>query len=274
MAIQPHGSRPPLFAVPGVGGNVLGFNYLARLLGLEQPLYGLQSAGLDGETEPLTRIEEIAEFFLSEMRAIQPQGPYHLLGACIGGVVAYEMAQQLVAAGQQVRLLALVETWRPIAGQRAPRRASPRAAIVAFAADRMRLYLRTLWQLEADERREYIRARLTMLKEVFAARDVFRGDRSEFHQSRVTRANLDAFRHYDARPYAGSLVVFTAQDRHTLAPQDGRLAWGELATEGMEVYSVPGHDSGSALFGSHVRLLVEHLQRYLVAEPFRQGTRA
>ena len=43
---------------------------------------------------------------------------------------------------------------------------------------------------------------------------------------------------------------------------------------GMEVYSVPGHDSGSALFGSHVRRLVEHLQRYLIADPFRQGTRS
>jgi amino acid adenylation domain-containing protein len=274
IAIQPHGSRPPLFAVPGVGGNVLGFSDLARLLGLDQPLYGLQSVGLTGESEPLTRIEEIAEHFLTEMRAIQPQGPYYLFGACIGGVVAYEMAQQLVAAGQQVSLLALVETWRPTAGQGAPRQTSQLAAVLSFAADRMRLYMRTLWQLEPDERREYIRARLTMLKEAFASRDVFRGDRSEFYQSRVTRANLDAFRHYTARQYPGSLVVFTAQDRQTLTPQDGRLAWGELAAEGMEVYSVPGHDSGSALFGSHVRLLVGHLQRYLATEPFRQGTRS
>jgi amino acid adenylation domain-containing protein len=263
VPIQPHGSRVPIFAVPGVGGHVLGFNDLARLLGLDQPFYGLQSVGLSGETEPLTRIEDIAAQFLGEVRAIQPQGPYCLLGACMGGVVAYEMAQQLAAAGQRVSLLALLETWRPVAARGAPRLGSPRAAVLRFAAARMLLYTRTLWQLEPAERREYIKARLMTLREAIATRDVFRGDRSELYRSRVTQANLQAFRQYVARPYPGSLVVFTAEDRRSLTTEDGRLTWRELATGGMDTHAVPGHDSGSIMFEPHVRVLVEHLQRYL-----------
>src|SRR5262249_24350348 len=89
------------------------YNALAWLLGPAQPFYGLQSRGLDGVKDPPSRIEDIAAEFLCEIREVQPEGPYYLIGLCMGGVVAYEMAQQLHAAGQQVGLLGLLETWPP-----------------------------------------------------------------------------------------------------------------------------------------------------------------
>src|SRR5262249_45454278 len=88
VAIHATGSRAPLFVIPGVTGTVLGYHRLARLLGPEQPLYGLQSRGLDGSEPPLTRIEDIASGYLAEIREIQPSGPYQLVGMCMGGVVA------------------------------------------------------------------------------------------------------------------------------------------------------------------------------------------
>ncbi len=114
VAIHPAGSRTPMFAIPGVGGNVIGYNDLARVMGPDQPFYALQSTGLDGSEEPFVRIEDIASRFLREIREVQPEGPYHLVGACMGGVVAYEMAQQLRAAGEHVGLLALLESWPPV----------------------------------------------------------------------------------------------------------------------------------------------------------------
>jgi aspartate racemase len=273
VPIQPHGVRPPVFAVPGVGGGVLGLNDLARALGVEQPFYGLQSVGLNGETEPLTRIEDVAAHFLSEIRALQPRGPYRLVGACMGGVVAYEMAQQLVAAGERVAVLALLETWRPMAARGAPKLRSQRAAILRFVAERLLFHMRTLWQLEPAERRTYVKARLTMLLDAVSARDAFRGDRSEIYRSRVTQANLHAFRQYIARPYSGSLVVFSAEGRRSLTAQDGRLAWRELATGGIDTHTVPGHDSGAILFEPHVRVLADRLDRYLKTAPRQEGDR-
>src|SRR5690606_29207624 len=113
VAIQPDGVHPPLFLVPGIGGNVAGYADLARLLGRDQPLYGLQSRGLDGLETPFDRIEPMAAHYVSEIRKVQPTGPYYLGGACFGGAVAYEMAQQLRAAGEEIAFLMLLETWPP-----------------------------------------------------------------------------------------------------------------------------------------------------------------
>ena len=113
VPIHPTGSHPPLFAIPGLGGIVVAFNDLARLLGPDQPFYALQPRGLDGKLPPFATVEQAAEHYLAEMRALQPQGPYFLMGVCMGGVVAFEMAQRLHAAGQTVAFLALLDVRPP-----------------------------------------------------------------------------------------------------------------------------------------------------------------
>ena len=109
VAIQPHGSKPPFFCMPGSGGNVIYFHQLARHLGTEQPFYALQARGLDGESTPLTRVEDIASYYLEAIRRVQPQGPYLLGGHSFGALVAFEMAQQLQQRGQPVALLAILD---------------------------------------------------------------------------------------------------------------------------------------------------------------------
>ena len=94
VAIQPGGSKPPFFCIHSSGGHVgLSYYELARHLGSDQPLYGLQALGLDGQTAPLTRFEDMAAHYLTEIRALQPEGPYFLGGACFGGILALEVAQ-------------------------------------------------------------------------------------------------------------------------------------------------------------------------------------
>jgi amino acid adenylation domain-containing protein len=113
VAIQPRGDGAPFFCVAGGGGSVFYFYALARHMGEERPFYGLQAIGLDGEREPLTRVEEMAAEYVRAIRAAQPHGPYHLGGHCFGGLVAFEMAQQLRAQGEQVALVALVDVPAP-----------------------------------------------------------------------------------------------------------------------------------------------------------------
>ena len=116
VAIQPNGDRPPLFCIHGESGNLLMYRTLARCLGPDQPVYGLQPQGLDGKEAPLTTIEDMAARYIKEIRVIQPAGPYFLAGYCMGGTIAFEMAQQLRLQGQGVDLLALLDTynWRMI----------------------------------------------------------------------------------------------------------------------------------------------------------------
>ena len=120
VAIQPSGTAIPIFMVPGVGGNVLVFARLARLLGLDQPFYGLQPRGLDGKEAPFISVPEMARHFVKEIKKLRPQGPYVIAGSCTGGLIAYEMAQQLMAQGDEVTLL-VMETWHPSSYRKHPR---------------------------------------------------------------------------------------------------------------------------------------------------------
>jgi amino acid adenylation domain-containing protein len=119
-AIQPQGTETALFAVPGAGGNVLSFAPLSRAIDHllrdarrgPQPFYGLQNHGLDEAGAPAD-VAAIAAVNLAAMRTVQPHGPYRLLGHSFGGVVAYEMARQLLAEGETVATLLLLDALAP-----------------------------------------------------------------------------------------------------------------------------------------------------------------
>lgn len=265
VPIQASGSRPPIFAVPGVGGNVLCYDDLARLMGPQQPFYALQSRGLSGTEKPLTSIEKIAASFLEEIREVQAIGPYCLMGACMGGVVAYEMAQHLRAAGQEVGLLVLLETWPPMKmisarpmkiGQRMP-------AMVEFVVDRLRLYSDTLARLSFRVRLQYLLGRVKLFAKIIARRDLLQGARWEFYSRIVTQANLFAFQQYEPQEYPGPVVLFRAEGRQVAQADDYRLAWRDLIPGKLEVHSVPVDNSGQMLVAPQVKLLASQLKTCL-----------
>src|SRR5581483_10772790 len=92
VPIREGGSKPPLFLVHRAEGNVLLYRQLGRHLGPDQPVYGLQAQGLDGETDFECRFEDIAAHYVQEIQTVQPEGPYYLGGYCLGGTLALEMA--------------------------------------------------------------------------------------------------------------------------------------------------------------------------------------
>jgi acyl transferase domain-containing protein len=113
VPLQPEGAKPPMFLVHGKNGNVMNFRDLALRLGKDQPSFGLQAAGLDGSVSPHVSIEEMASHYISEVKRVQPEGPYLLGGFSGGGVIAYEMALQLKAREEEVALLAFIDTMCP-----------------------------------------------------------------------------------------------------------------------------------------------------------------
>jgi amino acid adenylation domain-containing protein len=106
VAIRAAGLRPPFFCVHGGLGSILFLYPLGSLLDSGQPYYGIESDGLDGADMRHKTVEGMAAHYLSEIRAIQPRGPYYIGGYCFGALVAFEMAQQLKQDGEEVALLA------------------------------------------------------------------------------------------------------------------------------------------------------------------------
>jgi len=110
VPIQTEGSRPPLFCIHPGGGNVLCYLQLANCLGSDQPFYALQAPGVDGIRPPLATVVEMAKEYVAAIRIVQPQGPYYVAGWSAGGVIAFEVAQQLISAGESVAHLAIMDS--------------------------------------------------------------------------------------------------------------------------------------------------------------------
>ena len=108
VPISREGEGTPLFIVHGVGGNVMELFALGRQL--RTPVYGLQAKGLDGRQEPNRTIGDMADYYLAAIRSVQPAGPYRLAGYSTGGLIAFEMAKRLRAQGDDIALLALLDT--------------------------------------------------------------------------------------------------------------------------------------------------------------------
>ena len=140
VPIQPLGAQPPLFLIHPVGGNVLCYRLLAEALKPDQPVYGLQSPGVDGEAVPESgwTIEELAERYIDAIRSAQPHGPYALGGWSMGGVIAYEVAQRLRAAGETIRSLTVIDApaqHRELAEQTTQSQRAARFALDLLATD-------------------------------------------------------------------------------------------------------------------------------------------
>ncbi len=111
VKIQQAGSKPALFYVHPVGGTVSCYFPLARGLGEQQPFYALQSHAMVDPASTLETVEQMAEHYLAEIRALQPHGPYRLGGWSMGGFIAYEMARRLQELGESVSELSLIDTY-------------------------------------------------------------------------------------------------------------------------------------------------------------------
>ena len=114
VPIKAGGRRPPLFIVSGYRFDVFFMRQLAQQLDPDQPVICVQPPGLDG-SEPLAAVEALARFQIGQIRRYRPNGPYLIGGHCSGGTIAFEVAQQLTAAGQEVALLALIGSPFPTA---------------------------------------------------------------------------------------------------------------------------------------------------------------
>ncbi|MGC1963553.1 MAG: thioesterase domain-containing protein, partial [Candidatus Sulfotelmatobacter sp.] len=149
VPIQTGGSRTPFFCIHGANGAVVRFYDLARYLGSDQPFYGLQALGLDERFPSDTQIEVMASRYINEIRSVQPEGPYLLGGYSMGGSVAFEMARQLTAQGQERAVVVLFDTLcaAPEGTEVSPEVASTSSALAELFRVPAREKLTYLWRI-------------------------------------------------------------------------------------------------------------------------------
>jgi thioesterase domain-containing protein len=265
VAIQPTGDAVPLFAVPGVGGNVLVFARLARLLGTHQPFYGLQAKGLDGTDKPFTCVHAAAAHYVNEIRSMRPHGPYFIGGACTGGVFAYEIAQQLIAQGEKVAL-AMWDTEHPSA-YRLQRRSATRLRLLRFLWSKLKGYAAALADVPLRDWPVFLRARVCVVRAMLAKGIQETLAESSFHVEQVVQATLQAVSTYEVKEYPGRLLNVIATNRTlTGQPTDTRYIWQKCARGASPTVLIPAEDSGRLFVSPHVEQLASRVARFAAEE--------
>jgi amino acid adenylation domain-containing protein len=280
VRLQPEGSRPPLFCIHPVGGTAFCYMDMARHLGEEQPLYGLQAVEEAG-AEP--SIEETAALYIEAVREAQAEGPYMLAGWSFGGLVAFEMAQQLRRAGEEVSLLAVIDAVAPVeAGKRAalleaaaeggeqltPERLEADGEDPALLA-RLAVEMAGIGGLELSISFEHLRSLDTreaqleyVLEEAKRAEVLPRevGMSRALSLVRSYRGRMRAAWRYEPRPYDGRVTLFRAAEPEAgLGPVSATMGWEELCSEPVETYDVPGPHA-RMVFEPHVSALAGALR--------------
>jgi len=254
VAIQPGGSRRPLFLVHPAGGHVFPYVHLAQFLGPDQPCYGLQGRGVEDGQDPHTRIEDMAAHYIQALQTVQPSGPYLLGGWSMGGVVAFEMAQQLHAQGQRVALLAMLDGRIPTPDETFPEEDSEAILLVERYFGISFGPIASLAGLPNDEQLAFILEQAKRAGLVPAELDVSQARRFV----KLLRSDLWATQNYGLRPYPGRIAFFKASETQEGASSDPTMGWSEWASGGVEVHFVPGNHA-NLIYEPHVEVLAEKL---------------
>ena len=269
VPIRGEGTLTPFYCIHALGGNVLGYTDLAMALPADQPVYGLQAVGLDGKSHPAKTVEEMAAQYVEEIRAFQPSGPYYIGGACTGGIVAFEMAQQLVRQGHEVGLLAMFDTFASSYLKTLPKK-SVRTFRLRTFQERVRYHVSRL--VLHGERIAYVRKKLVTLQRrvnTWAWGFAYRHYRSRNIElpaalRNVERYHTHAIRAYFPHPYPGRIFLFSPTSRSIGEFDDRMQGWGALAGGGVDVIDVDG-DHLTMLAPPYVGMVADILSRRLHA---------
>ncbi|MGI9667164.1 MAG: condensation domain-containing protein [Acidimicrobiia bacterium] len=246
VAIQPHGARPPIAAVHGGQGEVLFYKGLSDELGPDQPLYGLQPVGLDGSTDPLNSVPEMAAAYIEELKVVQPEGPYRLIGFCFGGTVCLEMAAQLEAQGNEVDFIGIIDGGLPIEEARYDsmlQRATYMVRSRGVAGTASAAWRRASWRVS----------------ERFKSSDRKREGDEQLKYVPVALACSRAFNSFEPRPTAAPITLIRSAEQQPGEGKDWDFAWEEFTPELSTEHIDADH---KRLFeGTPVRQLADVIQR-------------
>jgi amino acid adenylation domain-containing protein len=225
--------RPLFFVHPG-GGTVLSYLELARNLDSAQTVYGLESLNLDNEQRLHTKIEDMAAYYIQVMQTVQPQGPYNIGGWSFGGLVAFEIAQQLRSQGQEVATVVLLDT-SPFTDYEELNEADDTDFIQDLLARKNGAILGIPPELDVEQAQRLLQ--------------VFKG-------------HVMASNDYNPQPYPGHVDLFLAEGGIASESLESIAGWQQLATHGVNIHWIPG-DHHTMVTKPNVLILAEKLQASL-----------
>ncbi|HEX4632466.1 MAG TPA: thioesterase domain-containing protein [Gemmatimonadales bacterium] len=256
VPIQPRGSAPPIFGVPGHNGDVFCFLPLARHLGEDQPLFGLQPPGLDGQSHPLDRIENLAAYFEEQIRVFAPSGPFVIAGHCAGCVTAFELGRRLHEAGAALESVVLFGA--PFSGRYRllPRMLDEVGASLQEQMRRVMGHLRALASQPPRQWGAYVGSKVALVKAQRAAAGSAEADPAMELRRALEGATIAAARRYRPREFHGRLRLFVSS-RSALLTRDHPLRWLAYAPDSEVSYGPSACQRDTMLREPHAKAFAE-----------------
>jgi thioesterase domain-containing protein/NRPS condensation-like uncharacterized protein len=263
-----NGTASPLFIIHGAGGNIIRFYQLAMLIGTDHPVYGIQAQSLLAGQPALLRLEDQAAYYLSEIKKVQPKGPYYFLGYSFGGTIALEIGHQLHAQGERVELLGMLDSRHrdvvTIAQQEDSLRTHLDRRIARFLGNFVSLPMR--------EKINYLREKIytRTLRKIYSMASTL-GFRSvpSFMKSTDDISWVTAM-NYQPRPWPGQITLFRTEIQpDPRLPLD--LGWTAFAEEGIEVLELPG-DHDLIFREPYIQVMAEKIRERLIRSGTDQST--
>jgi thioesterase domain-containing protein len=256
----------PLFLVHPAGGHV--YNYLALALATNTPheVYGVQAEFPEDTAAQLDNMEAMGKYYAAEIRKLRPTGPYVLGGASFGGALAYEIAQNLLHAGQQIESLFLIDTAEP---EKLPKQEPEDSEVLAYllkVSVNIADGLDDLKQLLPDEQIAYFLERAKKANKLFPTVSMAEAQLILRH----SRINLAALAAYRPRPIACKLTLFLATERGENFLSAGERLWMHLSQPGSTVHHVPGNHV-TMNFMPNVQVMGDKLTEILLAAASPHG---
>ncbi len=270
VPINSQGTKPPLFLMHAAGGNVLFYKELSERLGSDQPCYGMQAVGLNGHQSAYDRIEDMAAHYIKEIRGAQPKGPYYLGGSSVGGLIAYEVAQQLQKSGEEVKLIVLFDTAAP-GYPIILKRQSALSLQLLQIKDRIHHHAETIAILEPGKRWPYIRAKAKKAKNQI--RRTYKQTRKKIKLGVLSSLGRDlpdaltltqnaiskAVKTYAPSSYSGDILLFRATKQQRGIQRDDTLGWSKFVAGNLEIHELKG-DHGTLVVEPRVRFAAAVLE--------------
>ncbi|MDJ0732638.1 MAG: amino acid adenylation domain-containing protein [Nostocaceae cyanobacterium] len=267
IPLQTKGDRRPLFLIHQHGGYGLSYSVLAETLGQQQPLYALQARGLDGKQQPLDSIKTMASTYLEVIREIIPSGPYSLGGHSFGGLVAFEMASQLEAAGEVVENLLILDTHPPLPTAELESSLDDDTALLNFLVEQIGLHVNETINVSLEELSTLeSAAQLDYVLEILHKHELIPPDAGKNFLTgfmNVYKANSQAVVTYQPQPIKSPLSIFKTQGLSEQFPDDSTVGWQKLANGEINVYPLIG-DHQSILKSPHVNHLAQAIKNVLM----------
>ncbi|MBD0288437.1 MAG: hypothetical protein ICV79_23865 [Flavisolibacter sp.] len=250
IGVNTQGVKSPFFAIPGI----IFYNELIPEMDKDQPFYCFELC-------PYTRVEDTASLYISEMRKVQPVGPYNLCGYCAYGIIAYEMAQQLLKQGEKVSVLILVDAALNLIR---PKNVKPIKRLFALLLFYLEYYKRKLQYYN-----KVIKPLPYIKKASFISKETLRylRNRGMVIYRRITKRYNKQYQHkepYTIKPYPGTVTLFKSKIPMPNFSNDPYMGWSRYVTGEIKVYNIEGdhtsmcHQPAVKDFAKKIRYCLEH----------------